>query len=237
MCPTLPTCLPAPAALPHPRAPCCPCLRRPAAGTFDCARRTWRTTPAPPRLVHYNYGSPRVGNRAFAAEVRLGPRETGRHPDGAVRMPALSLFRQGPSRPARPDHRTLAPTRAAACAPLPPQAVCPAPAAPQFDRLVPNAWRVANANDAVTLVPRMLGEHGGGGWCWPAMPARSACSLHAPLLPCPLLRQPGPGQAQVPTCTLQQAGNRPLSARPLPRVLPHRAQGGAGGGGRAGAVA
>lgn len=62
--------------------------------TFDCARRMWRTTPTPPRLVHYNYGSPRVGNRAFAAE---------------------------------------------------------------FDRLVPNAWRVANANDAVTLVPRMLG--------------------------------------------------------------------------------
>ncbi|KAL4420729.1 hypothetical protein ABPG75_010385 [Micractinium tetrahymenae] len=62
--------------------------------TFDCARRMWRTTPAAPRLVHYNYGSPRVGNRTFAAE---------------------------------------------------------------FDRLVPNAWRVANANDAVTLVPRMLG--------------------------------------------------------------------------------
>ena len=27
----------------------------------------------------------------------------------------------------------------------------------QFDRLVPNTWRVANSNDAVTLVPRMLG--------------------------------------------------------------------------------
>lgn len=27
----------------------------------------------------------------------------------------------------------------------------------QFDRAVPNAWRVTNSNDAVTLVPRMLG--------------------------------------------------------------------------------
>lgn len=29
--------------------------------------------------------------------------------------------------------------------------------AKSFDRLVPNAWRVVNTNDAVTLVPRMLG--------------------------------------------------------------------------------
>ena len=35
----------------------------------DCARRTWRTTPARPSIVHYSYGSPRVGNRAFAEEV------------------------------------------------------------------------------------------------------------------------------------------------------------------------
>ena len=27
----------------------------------------------------------------------------------------------------------------------------------QFDRLVPNAWRVANSNDAVTLLPRLCG--------------------------------------------------------------------------------
>jgi hypothetical protein len=27
----------------------------------------------------------------------------------------------------------------------------------QFDRLVPNTWRVANSKDAVALVPRMLG--------------------------------------------------------------------------------
>ena len=27
----------------------------------------------------------------------------------------------------------------------------------QFDRLVPNAWRVANSNNAVTLVPRLCG--------------------------------------------------------------------------------
>lgn len=27
----------------------------------------------------------------------------------------------------------------------------------QFDRLVPNTWRVANSNDAVASVPRMLG--------------------------------------------------------------------------------
>ena len=27
----------------------------------------------------------------------------------------------------------------------------------QFDRLVPGAWRVANSNDAVTLVPRLCG--------------------------------------------------------------------------------
>lgn len=44
----------------------------------------------------------------------------------------------------------------------------------QFDRLVPNAWRVANANDAVTLVPRMLGEPGG---------RQSACSWYACMLP------------------------------------------------------
>lgn len=62
--------------------------------SFDCARRTWRGGAVRPHIVHYNYGSPRVGNKAFAEE---------------------------------------------------------------FDRLVPNAWRVANSNDAVTLVPRMLG--------------------------------------------------------------------------------
>ena len=31
------------------------------------------------------------------------------------------------------------------------------PSCLQFDRLVPNAWRVANCNDAVTLVPRLCG--------------------------------------------------------------------------------
>ena len=36
---------------------------------FDCARRSWRGVPRP-HLVHYNYGSPRVGNEAFADEVR-----------------------------------------------------------------------------------------------------------------------------------------------------------------------
>jgi nuclear pore complex protein Nup85 len=36
---------------------------------FDCARRSWRGVPRP-HLVHYNYGSPRVGNKAFADEVR-----------------------------------------------------------------------------------------------------------------------------------------------------------------------
>lgn len=55
-----------------PNRPCAPCTGHGAAGTFDCARRMWRTTPTPPRLVHYNYGSPRVGNRAFAAEVGPG---------------------------------------------------------------------------------------------------------------------------------------------------------------------
>ncbi|EFN50817.1 hypothetical protein CHLNCDRAFT_141758 [Chlorella variabilis] len=60
---------------------------------YDCARRTWRGVPRP-AIVHYNYGSPRVGNKAFAE---------------------------------------------------------------QFDALVPNTWRVANSNDAVALVPRMLG--------------------------------------------------------------------------------
>ena len=36
---------------------------------FDCARRTWRGV-ARPEIVNYNYGSPRVGNSAFAEEVR-----------------------------------------------------------------------------------------------------------------------------------------------------------------------
>ncbi|KAL4857581.1 Phospholipase A(1) DAD1 [Chlorella vulgaris] len=62
--------------------------------TYDCARRTWRNNVARPKIVHYNFGSPRVGNRAFAED---------------------------------------------------------------FDRLVPNTWRVANSKDAVALVPRMLG--------------------------------------------------------------------------------
>lgn len=35
---------------------------------FDCARRPWRRAPRP-HLVHYNYGSPRVGNKAFADAV------------------------------------------------------------------------------------------------------------------------------------------------------------------------
>lgn len=34
---------------------------------------------------------------------------------------------------------------------------CAPPLCTQFDRLVPNAWRIVNSNDAVTLVPRMLG--------------------------------------------------------------------------------
>ncbi|KAI7836015.1 hypothetical protein COHA_010099 [Chlorella ohadii] len=62
--------------------------------TFDCARRVWRGGAVRPHIVHYNYGSPRVGNKAFADA---------------------------------------------------------------FDRLVPNTWRVANTNDAVASVPRMLG--------------------------------------------------------------------------------
>ena len=36
---------------------------------YDCARRTWRGVPRP-AIVHYNYGSPRVGNKAFAEQVR-----------------------------------------------------------------------------------------------------------------------------------------------------------------------
>ncbi|PRW20266.1 alpha beta-hydrolase isoform A [Chlorella sorokiniana] len=62
--------------------------------TFDCARRVWRRGAVRPAIVHYNYGSPRVGNKAFADA---------------------------------------------------------------FDQLVPNTWRVANTNDAVASVPRMLG--------------------------------------------------------------------------------
>lgn len=57
----------------------------------DLAHRTWS---APPRLVMYNYGSPRLGNKVFAAE---------------------------------------------------------------FNRAVPNAWRVVNNNDAVVTVPRLMG--------------------------------------------------------------------------------
>ena len=38
--------------------------------TYDCARRTWRGGVSRPRIVHYNYGSPRVGNKAFAEDVR-----------------------------------------------------------------------------------------------------------------------------------------------------------------------
>jgi hypothetical protein len=37
--------------------------------TYDCARRTWRNNVARPNIVHYNFGSPRVGNRAFAEDV------------------------------------------------------------------------------------------------------------------------------------------------------------------------
>lgn len=41
---------------------------------YECARRSWRRGARPPaaapNVVLYNYGSPRVGNRAFAEEVR-----------------------------------------------------------------------------------------------------------------------------------------------------------------------
>eukprot|EP00887_Chlorella_sp_A99_P004348 scaffold15.g4348.t1 len=37
---------------------------------YECAQRAGRGRPRP-RLAHYNYGSPRVGNAAFAREARL----------------------------------------------------------------------------------------------------------------------------------------------------------------------
>ena len=43
------------------------------------------------------------------------------------------------------------------CLPLLAPAPTPTPHLLQFNQLVPNAWRVVNKNDAVTLVPRMLG--------------------------------------------------------------------------------
>ncbi len=51
----------------------------------------------------------------------------------------------------------------------------------QFDRLVPNTWRVANTNDAVASVPRMLG------YChvrvlYSLLLLRAACWLHAGLV-------------------------------------------------------
>lgn len=69
-------------------------------------------------------------------------------------MGALHLRSTVPCPPYRkPSPSPVHPTH------LPP----PAPL-PQFDALVPNAWRVANSNDAVTLVPRMMGYCHVGGW-------------------------------------------------------------------------
>lgn len=65
---------------------------------YDCAKKRWQSPR--PVVVNYSFGSPRVGNRAFAQS---------------------------------------------------------------FNALVPDCWRVVNSNDAVPLVPRLMGyAHVGG---------------------------------------------------------------------------